>query len=505
MTAQTFLAVDLGASSGRVMTAAFDGGRISLKEAHRFVNGPVHAAGHMYWDVLALWSEIQSGMRAAAGQAGQHEITSVGVDAWGVDFCLLGADGRLLANPFHYRDPHTSGMMEAVLEAISRRSIFQQTGLQFMPINTLYQIVGMHRAGNTALSAASRFLMIPDLFHWLMTGVATNEFTNATTTQFFNPQQRTWATELLAELGINSSMLGDVIEPSTDIGPMTRQVQEQTGLGSSVRVIAPGTHDTASAVVAVPAETDDSEQPNWCYLSSGTWSLMGVESRTPVISDDCLRLNFTNEGGVCGTWRVLKNIAGLWLLQECRRVWVRDGHHYEWETLCEMAASAPPLQSLVNPDSPRFASPRNMPAEITAACVESGQPEPANHAAVVRCALESLALKYRQVLGWLEQLIGREIATIHIVGGGAHNAPLNQATADACGRRVLAGPTEATALGNALVQAIATGAVADLSQARAIVRDSYDIREFTPRTDAKAAWDQAFERFVQLSPEPIGV
>ncbi len=485
------------------MSARFDGGKIALKEVHRFENGPIHAAGRMYWDVLRLWSEIQSGLRAAAERDGAN-IVSVGVDTWGVDFALLGADGLLLANPFHYRDPHTTGIMQDVLSRVSRESIFERSGLQFMPINTLYQLVAMHRAGSPALSTARRFLMIPDVFHWLLTGEATNEFTNATTTQFFNPREHNWSKDLLTELGIDSDFLQDVIAPGSEIGPLTAQVQSDTGLAATVRVIAPGTHDTASAVVAVPAETSEGGgSPNWCYLSSGTWSLMGVESQTPIINEDCLRLNFTNEGGVDGTWRVLKNIAGLWLLQECRRVWQSQGHSYEWESLCEMADSAPALRCLINPDDSRFVAPRDMPAEIAAACRDAGQPSPENHAGVIRCALESLALKYRQVLGWLEQLTGETIETIHIVGGGANNAVLNQATADACGRRVLAGPSEATALGNALVQATTAGAIGNIAQAREIVGKSYKVCEFAPRNTAKPLWDEAFGRFVQLSREPI--
>lgn len=489
------------------MSAQFDGEKIALTESHRFENGPVYASGRMYWDVLRLWSEIQTGLHAAAAEHGDA-IASVGVDTWGVDFALVGADDLLLANPFHYRDPHTNGVMDYVLSCVPRRSIFERTGLQFMPINTLYQLVAMHRAGNTALSTARRFLMMPDVFHWLMTGVATNEFTNATTTQFFNPREHAWAKDLLTDLGVGSSILEDVIDPGTEIGPLTRQVQADTNLSESVRVIAPGTHDTASAVVAVPAEMNSAGNnsgetfPDWCFLSSGTWSLMGVESRTPIINDDCRRLNFTNEGGVGGTWRVLKNIAGLWLLQECRRVWAGEGHNYSWEALCDLSSSAPSLRSLINPDDPRFVAPRDMPGEIIVACQSTNEPVPDDHAGVIRCALESLALKYRQVLGWLERLGGKRIEAIHIVGGGANNALLNQATADACGRRVLAGPSEATALGNALVQAIAAGAVSDIAQARALVRNSYEVREFTPRADAQAAWDDAFGRFLKLSPEP---
>lgn len=502
MASQIFLAVDLGASSGRVMSARFDGARMTLSESHRFPNGPVHAAGRMYWDVLGLWQHVQQGLRKAAAESSVSAIKTVGVDTWGVDFALLGADGLPLANPFHYRDPHTNGIMEQVLASIPRRSIFERTGLQFMSINTLYQLVALHWAGNAALSVARRFLMMPDVFHWLLTGQATNEFTNATTTQFFNPREHAWAKDLLTDLGVDPHILGDIIQPGTEVGPLLARVREETGLASDVRVIAPGTHDTASAVVAAPAQTSADGKSDWCYLSSGTWSLMGIESRAPIINDDCLRLNFTNEGGVGGTWRVLKNIAGLWLLQECRRVWSTSGKNYDWDALCGLANSAPAFRAFINPDDPRFAAPRDMPAEIAAACRESGQSVPESDAAFVRCIEESLALKYRQVHGWLQHLSGNRIETIHIVGGGAHNARLNQATADACGCRVLAGPTEATALGNALVQAIAAGAVADIPQARDVVRNSSEVREFTPRVESSAAWDDAFARFVEFSPEP---
>ncbi|MEX2112164.1 MAG: rhamnulokinase family protein [Pirellulales bacterium] len=494
MAQRAYLAIDLGASSGRHVAGLFDGRALTLAEMHRFDNGPTAAAGHLYWDVLALWDHVVEGLRAAAAShAGQ--ITSVGVDTWGVDFALLGRGDELLANPVHYRDARTDGLLERAFEIVPRERIFAQTGLQFMQFNTLYQLWAMQLAGSSVLDAAERMLMMPDLFHWLLTGEKSNEQTNATTTQFFNPRTNAWSRDLLAAFDIPDRIVSNVAPPGTTLGPLTSQVAAATGL-QHVKVVLPGTHDTASAVAAVPAMGAPTERPNWCYISSGTWSLMGAEVPQPVINDDCLRLNFTNEGGVGGTTRLLKNIAGLWLVQECRRVWNQQGAAHSWDDLNRLASAARPLVSLVNPDDPAFLAPADMPAAIRQACRRAGQPVPADEGAVIRCALESLALRYRVVLAWLEQLVGGRIETIHVVGGGAQNKQLCQATADACQRTVLAGPVEATAIGNVLVQAIAAGDIASMSQAREIVRNSFAVQRYEPQN--AAAWDEAFARFRQL-------
>jgi rhamnulokinase len=499
MASGVLLAVDLGASSGRLLAGLWDARRLTLQEVHRFDNGPVPVAGSLHWDLLRLWSEVQAGMRAAAARYGAQAIRSLGVDTWGVDFGLLGRHDTLLGNPYHYRDRRTQGLMERAFDVVPRREIFEHTGLQFMPFNTLYQLWAMRLGDSPLLASAQRLLMIPDLFHWLLTGAKAIERTNATTTQFFDPRSGNWATALLERFDLPGHILGDVVEPGTHLGALRREVADETGLHGT-HVVAPGTHDTASAVMAVPARGRNGGGVDWCYISSGTWSLLGAEVPQPVINDTCLRLNFTNEGGIGGTTRLLKNIAGLWLLQECRRTWTAAARPYSWDELNRLADAARPRLSLVDPDDPRFAAPTDMPRAIAEYCRETGQTVPDSEGATVRCALESLALKYRQVLGWLEQLLGSRVETIHIVGGGVHNKRLNQATADACGRRVLAGPVEATAVGNLMVQAMAAGWVASVDEAREVIRLSFPVEEYLPRDTA--AWDEAFERFVRLSPEP---
>ena len=494
MSNTVFVALDLGASSGRLLAGGFDGQRLSLDELYRFENGPVPVAGRLYWDLLQQWTHVQNGLRAAASAHGSR-IRSIGVDTWGVDFGLLARGDELLGNPYNYRDPRTEGMLARAFAIVPREEIFASTGVQFMQINTLYQLLAMRLAGSPLLAEATDFLMIPDLFHWLLTGVKANEITMATTTQFFDPRAGAWAKSLLERFEIPTAMLGRIIRPGETLGRLTPQVAAATHL-SNVEVIVPGTHDTASAVMAVPAEGGSGTQPDWCYISSGTWSLMGVEVSQPIINDKCLALNFTNEGGVGGTTRVLKNICGLWLVQECRRVWSEEGTTYSWEYLTQQAAEAKPLVSLINPDDPRFLAPANMPEAIRTYCGQMGQPVPAGEGEVIRCALESLALKYRQVLGWLEELTGGRIGTIHIVGGGAQNRQLCQMAADACNRRVIAGPIEATAIGNLMMQTIAAGEVASIAQAREVIRRSFSVETYDPRNPGQ--WDSAYERFTSL-------
>jgi rhamnulokinase len=494
MASSVFLAVDLGASSGRHVAGAFDGARLSLDEVYRFDNGPVPMAGRLYWDLPALWAHVQQGMRVAAAHQGGR-IRSIGIDAWGVDFGLLGRGDELLGNPYNYRDPRTEGMLERAFAIVPREEIFAATGLQFMQISTLYQLLAMKLADSPLLPAVTSLLMIPDLFHWLLTGVKANEFTNATTTQFFDPRKKAWATAMLERFGIPTAMLGEIVQPGAKLGRLSSQVAAGTHL-NNVEVVVPGTHDTASAVMAVPAEGTASMQPDWCYISSGTWSLLGVEVSRPIINEKCLALNFTNEGGVGGTTRLLKNICGLWLVQECRRVWSEAGTTYSWDYLTQKAAEAKPLVSLVNPDDPRFLAPVNMPEAIREYCRETGQHVPQDEGEVIRCALESIALKYRQVLGWLEELTGAGIKTIHIVGGGTQNRQLCQMAADACGRRVVAGPVEATAIGNLMVQAIASGEVGSIGEAREVVRRSFSVETYEPRNTP--AWDEAHGRLMKI-------
>jgi rhamnulokinase len=495
MAERAYLAIDMGASSGRHVAGMFDGRLLKLVEIYRFDNGPVPMAGHIYWDLPAQWMQVCRGLRAA-GAARLGPIVSVGVDTWGVDFGLLGRGDELLGNPVHYRDPRTEGLLTRAFEIMPREKIFAQTGLQFMQFNTLYQLWAMRLARSPLLDCAESLLLMPDLFHWLLTGEKANELTNATTTQFFDPRQNAWARGLLADFEIPERILGEILPPGTTLGRLRPQVAAETLL-EGVNVVLPGTHDTASAVVAVPAEGAADERPNWCYISSGTWSLMGAEVPKPVINDTCLALNFTNEGGVGGTTRLLKNIAGLWLVQECRRAWNDANAGYSWDDLNRLAAAARPLVSLIDPDDPAFLAPANMPEAIRGYCRRTGQPPPPDEGSLIRCALESLALRYRQVFGGLEQLVGGRIDTIHIVGGGARNRQLCQATADACHRTVLAGPVEATAIGNLLVQAIAGHDIGSISEARQVVRDSFPVERYEPRN--APTWDDAFERFRSLT------
>ncbi len=500
MAEKAYLAVDLGASGGRVLAGSLDGRRLALKEVRRFSNGPVALAGHLYWDLPRLWADVCDGLRAAAEVLGRsRRIVSVGVDAWGVDYGLLGANDELLGLPIHYRDGRTRGLVEYACGLVPRDEIFAETGLQFLEINTLYQLLAAQRAGSPVFSAARSLLMIPDLFHWLLTGEKANEITNASTTQLFNPATRDWSRTLIERFALPAEIFGPLVQPGAVLGPLRKSVAADVGLADA-SVVLPGTHDTASAVAAVPAAStsDKNGGPDWCYISSGTWSLVGLESPRPVVTPQCQSYNFTNEAGIGGTTRLLKNITGLWLLQECRRIWRRAGREYTWQQMDQMAQAAPPLVALVNPDDPRFTAPDDMPAAIQEACRQAGQRVPESDGAIARCALESLALRCRQVLGWLEELSGAALSTIHIVGGGAQNGLLCQMTADACGRRVLAGPTEATSIGNILVQAIADGELATLTEARQIVRASFPLDEYTPHATTSPSWDDAFERFVGL-------
>ena len=425
-------------------------------------------------------------------------IRSIGVDTWGVDFGLLGRGDELLGNPYHYRDSRTNGMLERAFAIVPREEIFRQTGLQFMQLNTRYQLLAMKQGNSSLLDAAETLLFMPDLMHWLLTGVKCNEMTNASTSQFYNPTKCGWATELLDQIGLPTRILGRIVPPGTKLGPLRGVLAAETGL--QAHVVLPGTHDTASAVMAVPAHSKPGERPDWCYLSLGTWALMGIESPRPVINEQVLKLNFTNEGGVGNTIRLLKNITGLWLVQECRRAW-SQGHPegtrpWHWEDLNRLAAAAEPHVAFIDPDAADFMAPESMPRAIAEFCARTGQPVPQDEGAVLRAALDSLAMKFRQVVGYCEELNGAAIETIHIVGGGTQNRLLCQAAADACGRRVVAGPVEATAIGNIMLQAVADGAVGSISDASEVIRNSFDVEEYEPRN--AAAWDEAYERFAAV-------
>lgn len=477
-----YLAFDFGAESGRALLGSLAGGKLAVEELHRFPNTPVRVLGALYWDTLRLWHEIQHGI-AVAVRDRKLTLDGIGIDTWGVDYGLIGADGQLCANPRHYRDGRTNGVMEKLFAVVPRDEVFAHTGIQFMQLNTLYQFYAEKLNAAPALGCATRLLNMPDLFNYWLTGEARSETTIASTTQFFDPASMTWSTKLLERLGLPAGILGPLVTPGTLLG--------RTLEAPHIPVYASAGHDTAAAVAAVPSEGGD----NWCYISSGTWSLMGLELDAPIINAASLAANYTNEVGVAGKVRFLKNIAGLWLLQECRRHWMAEGAEYSYEQLAKMAAEARPFAAAIDPDA--FLEPGGMPAKIAAHCAATGQSAPATHGEYARAILESLALRYRNVMENLEALSGRRIEVIHIVGGGSKNALLNQFVADCTGRKVIAGPGEATAIGNILVQALGAGELSGLADVRRVVRASFELTAVEPHPSAE--WDAAYERFRKLT------
>ncbi len=473
-----FLAFDLGAESGRAMLGELDGRRLSVREVGRFHNRMLELNGHLFWDVWYLLHEVKEGMRACASE----EPASVGIDTWGVDFALLASDGTLLGLPYSYRDGRTAGVMPRFHRLVSRRRTYELTGVQFLPINTLYQLHAMRRDRSSLLDVATDLLFMPDLFNYLLTGRKATEFTIATTSQLYNPARRTWAAELFKALGLSKGLMQDVVQPGTEVGPLMPSVTSEVGL-KRARVVATASHDTAAAVAAVPAEGD-----SWMFISAGTWSLVGVETEKPIMISAALRHNFTNEGGVGGRFRFLKNVTGFWLLQQLVESW---GEAVEYGTLVKEAAEAGPLRTVLDPDASCFTCPNDMGKAMAEYCRRTRQPVPRSGAEHVRCILESLALKYRKVRDELVKVTGREPERVHIVSGGARNWLLCQMTADALGLPVYAGPSEATAIGNIMVQAMADGLVSSLQEVRAVVRDSCRVRVYQPRPER--SWDEAFE------------
>lgn len=486
---EQYLAFDLGAESGRAVLGWREGERLQTEIVHRFPNRPVQTADGLHWDVLSLWAEMQQGLSLAAAH-GAAPLASVGVDTWGSDFALLDRRGVLVANPWHYRDERTNGMQELVEQIVPRADLYAQTGNQSMRQNTLLQLMAMVRQGSPLLGSAHTLLMIPDLFHYWMTGVRSVEFSSATTTQFYNPRAGRWATELLTSLGLPSQLLPSISAPGTRLGPLAPWLQELCACGP-LDVVLPMTHDTGSAVVAAPVI-----EPGFAFISSGTWSLVGTEVPAPVIDPKGLALNITNEGGWNGTYRFLKNVLGLWLVQECRRNYARAGKQYTYEELTMLAAEAPALRSIVDPDDGTFFAPGDMPTRIADYCRRTGQPVPDGVGAIIRCVLESLALKYRYVIESIETILGRRLSPIVVLGGGARNNLLNQFTADALQRTVIGGPVEATALGNLVVQMIGRGELVDLQEGRALIRASTPLATYTPGDGAD--WDAANTRLRQL-------
>ncbi len=489
MSTLNYVAIDLGAESGRAMLGQFDGQRLALTEEHRFSNVPVRLPDGLHWDVLRLWSEIQAGVAAAAHQ-NPASLASIGLDTWGVDFGLLDRHGALVGNPYHYRDSRTDGMLDAAFRRMPREQIFEQTGIQFMQINTLFQLLSLVVGHSPALEVAETCLTIPDLLNFWLSGVKASEFSIATTTQCYDPRRHTWADPVLAALDIPRRLFPEIIRPGTVLGPMRTAVAEAIGV-AALPIIAPACHDTGSAVAAVPATNRD-----FAWISSGTWSIIGAEVTEPIMTAQSLQGNFTNEGGVEGTFRFCKNITGLWLVQECRRTWAAEGQTYSYPELTELAARAAPLGALVDPDQAEFLKPGDMPARLRDSFQRTGEPVPESRGALVRAVLESLALKYRCVLENLEASLGRRLEPIHIIGGGTQNQLLCQFTADATGRPVIAGPVESAAIGNVLMQAKALGHVATLAEGRDLVCRSFDVVTYEPRPSA--AWEAAYGRFKSL-------
>ena len=483
-----FVAADLGASSGRLMVGSWNGRAFSLDELHRFPNHGVNIGRSLHWDASGIWSEIQRGLMLYRERF-QDPPAAIGVDAWGVDFALLDRSGELLGNPYHYRDARTDGIPELVFKRVDPRQLFDWTGVQTMQINTLFQLYSMVRSADPRLKAAETLLMIPDLFHYFLCGERVVEHTEATTTQMYSPTHG-WARDVLDTLEIPTRILPDVVHPGTRLRPVRDEVLRNIGFSSSFPVVAVASHDTASAVAAIPGMDEKS-----AFISSGTWSLMGVELREPITSDPAYSLGFTNEGGADGSILLIKNLTGLWLLQECQRQWSREGHHYTWGDISAMAATAPAFACVLDVDANDFRAPENMHHAIAAYCRRTMQPNPETIGVVARGCFESLALKYRSVLESLEVVTGRRLDTIRIVGGGCLNTLLCQMTADACNRAVISGPAEASAFGNVMLQAIATGHLSNIGAGRAAIAASIQCETYFPQnTDV---WDQAYARMEQ--------
>lgn len=492
--AATVLAFDLGASSGRAVVGKLEAGgedgaaspRLSIEEVHRFPNDPVQVGNHLHWDILRLLHEIKQGI-LKAGHAGHTSVESLAIDSWAVDFGLVDASGQLLGNPYHYRDHHTDGIMEELGERIGREKLYAITGLQFLPFNTIYQLAALKKHGSVALQQADKLLMIPDLLRYFLTGSMISEGTNASTTQLLNARTGEWDASLLEELDLPASLLLPPAEAGTQAGVLSESVRAELGV-PAIPVIAVGEHDTASAVAAVPATEE-----HFAYLSCGTWSLLGTEVKQPVLTKQALDWNFTNEGGVNGTFRLLRNIMGLWLVQECKRAWDKAGQGYTFPQLVEMAEQAKPFAAFIDPDDAGFMNPVHMPEQVQAYCRATGQYVPQTPGEIIRVVLESLALQYRVVLDRTEQVAGHKFTGLHMVGGGINNELLCRFTSNAIGRPVWAGPVEASAIGNLVVQYMALGHIANLQEARRIIRESFPIRTYEP--EEQAVWEQAYQSY----------
>ena len=482
-----FFAVDLGATSGRTILGSIEDGKLKQRELTRFSNPMIQLGGHLYWDIYALYNEIILGLKRASDEG--IELTSIGIDTWGVDFVCVGEDGALLRNPYCYRDTHTVGAMEDYFRLIPKEKVYEKTGIQFMNFNSLFQLSTLRRNNDSALNAASKILFMPDALTYMLTGEAVCEYTILSTSQMLDPRTKKIDPELIGAIGLKESKFGRYVNPGNRIGNLTPEVQRLTGLGA-VPVVAVAGHDTASAVAAVPAK-----DPNFAYLSCGTWSLLGIETKHAIINEKSYQYNFTNEGGIEGTTRFLKNICGMWLLERCRKEWTDAPA--DVNKVNADAMTAEPFRSFINPDAPRFVNPTSMVEAIQDYCRETCQPVPETYRQMARCIFESLALRYRQVLGYLREQAPFPIEKLHVIGGGVYNRYLMQMTADSIGIPVVTGPVEGTAIGNIMLQAKAAGIVGDMFQMRQLIADSIEQQTYLP-TDTRQ-WDEAFERFIKLT------
>lgn len=488
METKSFLAFDLGATSGRSILGTIEHGRLQMKELTRFPNQMLQIGDHFHWNIYSLFEHFKAAL-AAVKQEGVS-ISSIGIDTWGVDFALIAKDGTILGAPYAYRDPHTQGMPDKYFEIVPREKVYQLTGIQVMNFNSLYQLFSLKQNKSSLLEAASEMLFMPDALSYLLTGEKVVEYTIASTSQILNPRTKQFESQLLEAAGVSPSLLGKIVLPGQTIGTLTNSLAEESELGK-IPVIAVAGHDTASAVAAIPAENE-----RFAFLSSGTWSLMGIEVKDAIINEETFALNFTNEGGIEGTTRFLKNITGMWLLEQCLKEWKKEGISYAYEKLVKMAESAPAFQSLIDPDHPSFANPACMTKAIEEYCETTNQKAPSTHAEFVRCIFESLSLKYKYVLGKIKGLAPFAIEKLHVIGGGSKNPLLNQWTANALGIPVVAGPSEATSIGNIMIQAKAAGCVESLPEMRRIIRESIHLEEFIPQSNSQ--WESAYEKFLEI-------
>lgn len=487
MACANFFAVDLGATSGRTILGSIVNGKLEQRELTRFPNNIIQTGGHFFWDIYALYNEIIRGLKVVADE--KIDITSIGIDTWGVDFVCIGKDGGILRNPYCYRDPHTDNAMEEYFKLVPKEKVYEKTGIQFMQFNSLFQLSTLKANNDSALAAADKILFVPDALMYMLTGEAVCEYTILSTSQMLDPRTKKIDKELIDVIGLKESQFGRYVNPSDTVGMLTPEVQKMTGLGA-IPVVAVAGHDTGAAVAAVPAENE-----KFAYLSCGTWSLLGIETKDAIISDKSFEYNFTNEGGIEGTTRFLKNICGMWLLERCRKEWTDAPA--DVNQINKDAMSAPAFQSFIYPDAPEFANPSSMVEAIKTYCEKTGQHVPQDYKEMARCIFESLAMRYRQVLGYLNDMAPFSIEKLHVIGGGSKNIYLMQMAANSTGLTVATGPVEGTAIGNIMLQAKAAGLVKDMFEMRSIIANSIDMNIYKPQD--REAWDKAYEQYLNVT------